>query len=679
MAVVRELTRGRMLGTLVAAGAVAAFTIGVAPAVGASVTKPGPPTGVKVTPGNGYAVIAWNAPTSNGESPITGYTAQAMPGGKICSTTGAKTCKILGLTNGEFYYSFTVTARNARGQSTASVPVPVLVGVPLAPTRVTGGPGNGEITVSWAAPATNGSAITKYLVNAIPGSKTCVTTGRSRSCTLTGLSNGTAYWFTVTATNRRGPGAASALSGPVSPSPPGLTGVESMVSDGGGYCAVLDSGGVDCWGDGTDGELGDGAIGYSATPVAVEAVGGVGTLTDVQSLASNEDRGYCAVLDSGGVDCWGAATGDGDLGNGTYGDSLTPVEVSGVGGTGTLTGVQSMVSDEQGFCALLDSGGVDCWGNDSAGQLGNGASGGDATPVEVLGVGGTGTLTGVQSMVSFDADYCAVLNSGGIDCWGLGGGGVLGNGGTADSATPVQVVGIGGSGTLTGVQSAVGNGGSFCAVLDSGGVDCWGSNWGNGDSATPVAVEGVGGVGTLADVQSVASGQQGYCALIDSGGVDCWGYGMDGELGNGKLYDVSPYVSPSPVVVIGVGGVGVLNGVQDVIGNGAENLDSECALLDSGGLDCWGNGLSGVLGNGVLAVSPRPVAVVGVDNFGTLGGVKNVASDGTGYCVLLDSGGVDCWGSGDVGQLGNGTFYGAPGTPGGLASGSAIPVAVEAQ
>ena len=79
MAVVRELTRGRMLGTLVAAGAVAAFTIGVAPAVGASVTKPGPPTGVKVAPGNGYAVIAWNAPTSNGESPITGYTAQAMP------------------------------------------------------------------------------------------------------------------------------------------------------------------------------------------------------------------------------------------------------------------------------------------------------------------------------------------------------------------------------------------------------------------------------------------------------------------------------------------------------------------------------------------------------------------------------------------------------------------------
>ena len=364
-----------------------------------------------------------------------------------------------------------------------------------------------------------------------------------------------------------------------------------MVSDGGGYCAVLDSGGVDCWGDGTDGESGDGAIGYRRNCGRGRSrrrrrhPHGCFRAWRATRTAGTAPSSTRAVWTAGGPPLVTETLGTGlirgqlDAGRGVRGRrDRHPYRgpEHGQRRTGLLR------TSRLGRCGLLG-------GQQKSRTAREWGLWGRQTPVEVLGVGGTGTLTGVQSMVSFDADYCAVLNSGGIDCWGLGGGGVLGNGGTADSATPVQVVGIGGSGTLTGVQSEVGNGGSFCAVLDSGGVDCWGSNWGNGDKHNcNRRVEGVGGVGTLADVQSVASGQQGYCALIDSGGVDCWGYGMDGELGNGELYDVSPYVSPSPVVVIGVGGVGVLGGVQDVIGNGAENLDSECALLDSGGLDCSG-------------------------------------------------------------------------------------------
>ena len=215
--------RGRpsVRGTLGAVGAAAAFTVGLSPAVGASVTKPGPPNGLEVTPGNGSAKVAWGAPAGDGGSAITGYTAKAEPGGKSCSTTGARTCSVPGLTNGG-RYSVTVTARNAKGQSPASVPVPVVVGVPLAPTRVTGTPGVGEITVSWTTPITNGSAITRYSVTATPGSKTCASTKRT-SCTLTGLTDRTAYWFAVTATNKRGTGPASKRAGPVSPGFPGLT------------------------------------------------------------------------------------------------------------------------------------------------------------------------------------------------------------------------------------------------------------------------------------------------------------------------------------------------------------------------------------------------------------------------------------------------------------------------
>ena len=121
-------------------------------------------------------------------------------------------------------------------------------------------------------------------------------------------------------------------------------------------------------------------------------------------------------------------------------ESATPVEVEGVGGAGVLSGVTSLVGANSGgysfgtYCAVLTSGGVDCWGYGDDGQLGNGTftttgDEGSATPVEVEGIGGTGVLTGVTTLASDgDGGYCAVLTSGGVDCWGLGDYGQLGNG-----------------------------------------------------------------------------------------------------------------------------------------------------------------------------------------------------------------------------------------------------------
>jgi alpha-tubulin suppressor-like RCC1 family protein len=204
---------------------------------------------------------------------------------------------------------------------------------------------------------------------------------------------------------------------------------------------------VDCWGNGYYGELGNGTF-YttgnegSATPVEVVGVGGTGTLTGVTSLASGA-YGYCALLTSSGVDCWGTGA-SGALGNSSFSGSTTPVVVDGVGGTGTLTGVTSLVGGGHNYCARLISGGVDCWGYGDNGDLGNGTfyttgNDGSATPVEVEGVGGTGTLTGVTSVVSGGNNYCARLTLGGVDCWGAGQAGALGNGAFADSATPSRL------------------------------------------------------------------------------------------------------------------------------------------------------------------------------------------------------------------------------------------------
>ena len=206
--------RGRALCALSAVSALALGTLVLAPPAYASVGAPKAPTRVTATPGNGSAVVKWSAPVNDGGNAVTGYVVRSSPGSKICKTTGAETCTIRGLSNGTTY-SVTVRARNKDGLGATSARATVKPGVPLAPKDARATAGNAEAKVIWTAPANNGSAIKKYTVKAIPGSKTC--TVRLTTCTMRGLRNGTAYRFTVTATNARGTGAASTLSKPVTP------------------------------------------------------------------------------------------------------------------------------------------------------------------------------------------------------------------------------------------------------------------------------------------------------------------------------------------------------------------------------------------------------------------------------------------------------------------------------
>lgn len=213
--------------------ALAASAVSVAPAVAAA--PPGPPTAAAATAGNGQAAVTWKAPADDGGESITGYTVTSTPGTLTC-TTASLGCSVSGLTNGTSY-TFTVTATNSVGPGPASTPTAPVTPrtVPGAPTGVTGAAGNARVVVSWRQPATTGGdSITLYEATANPGGATC----RSRttlSCTVTGLTNGQTYTFTVTAANGAGTGPASSASDPVVPrsvpgAPTGLTGTPGNAS-----------------------------------------------------------------------------------------------------------------------------------------------------------------------------------------------------------------------------------------------------------------------------------------------------------------------------------------------------------------------------------------------------------------------------------------------------------------
>lgn len=299
--------------------------------------------------------------------------------------------------------------------------------------------------------------------------------------------------------------------------------------------------------------------------------------------------------------------------------AFDPAESTRLGCVGKLASYGDMI------CVLRDDGAVWCWGQNAEGELGDGTFVSRATPQPSL-------VTDAVDLASGEDTTCAILRDGSLVCWGLNDLGQVGDGTMTDRAIPTPV-----SLPAAAIEVRVGQY-HACARLADGTGRCWGSNV-NGElgSATPSGNQLVPQGAPIGGVRSLTVGDNVTCVIRADGSADCFGLDSKGELGDGLT---TSRFTPMPILVPGP--------IASVVGGCHRHL---CAVTEAGEVWCWGENMTGEVGNGTPSpFEATPIRVPGIAD------AVQVTVGAFHSCARTAGGEIWCWGANDRGQLGDGTL-----------------------
>lgn len=325
---------------------------------------------------------------------------------------------------------------------------------------------NNTITGQLGIGSTSTNVTTPNLVGGLLSGKfvTSVSAGRNFTCA---VANGQVYCWGANGSGQLGNNSTTYSAVPVSAYTGQLVNKRvTAIGTGTDFACALANGQVYCWGEGSNGQHGNNPATPSDTSVPDTAVA---TLTNVLSLSVGGNHA-CAIMGPAAY-CWGNGS-SGQLGNGaTPATQKTPVQVAGTGAGAAY--VNKIYANNNYTCALAIGSSPYCWGANGSGQLGNNSTSNASSPQPLNTSNIVGLITDMTTSSASEYHTCALAN-GNAFCWGAGSAGQLGNNGTSQSNIPVAVNTSGllpTNRTITNITT----GGIHTCALAEGQPYCWGS------------------------------------------------------------------------------------------------------------------------------------------------------------------------------------------------------------
>jgi alpha-tubulin suppressor-like RCC1 family protein/fibronectin type 3 domain-containing protein len=556
------------------------------------------PANLTASPGNAQVTLNWSPATGADFYKVKKATVAGGPYTTIAADVSGTAFEDTAVTNGTTYY-YIVTAVNGGGESGASnqVSATPYFPVPFIPTGLTAAAGNAKVTLNWNA-ASGADSYNVKKATVAGGPYTTISTGLTVTAFEdTTVTNGTPYYYRVTASNAGGEsGASNEVSAtPYDPKPASPTGLAATASNG----KVTLS-----WGNASGAE-------YYSVKRAIISSGPYTTIAYVyvtnfaDTTVSNETKYFYIVT---ATNAYGESGTSGET-------SATPREVV----------ITPQIAGGSGHSiALKDDGTVWVWGDNTYGQLGDGTNNSTNLPKLLL------TIHEIKAVAAGESHSLALKTDGTVWAWGQNSQLYqLGDGTVIDRNTPVQVTGLY---HVKGIAAARSH---SIALKEDGTVWVWGMNslgqLGDGTDisrSTPVKVPG------LSNIVSIAAAGNFNIALRSDGTVWTWGDNQYGVLGDGTDIDRHTPVQAG------------ISGAKAV----TCSYYNAYAVKNDGTLWAWGYNEHGQVGDGTTITRYSPVLVHGIENVASI-------SAGINFAVALKKDGTLWgWGSNYFGQIGDATY-----------------------